>query len=129
MSTLIRPSEFTAHQQRSDLPPGGSPADDAAYLDWARNVTDAAVRAWMDSRSGWGRELPRVGRNPVNMWQLSTHLFKWLIGWNFPSGEGPTNNHRVRMLAVQLKYRRLEMELEAARYLAEKIDEAEQAQG
>lgn len=127
MSLKLRLTEFEEERQRSDLSPGGSPALDAAYLDWARETTDAAIRAWMDSRSGWGRELPRVGRNPVNMWQLNGHLFKWLLGWEFPSGAGPTNNHRIRFLAVQLKFRRLEMELEAGRYLAEKIDELEQA--
>lgn len=119
------PSPPSGFEPRSILPPGGDPRGDAEWLDWCRAVCADANRRWLDEHSGWGRALPK--RDIVNMWQLSNHFYKHWLGWEFPSGVGPNRNHRVRFNAIQFRLRRSEAEAEAARYVAERMDEIEQA--
>ncbi len=113
---------FAPEFDKSDLPPGGNPRDDAAYLDWANYFCARVNARWLDVHSGWGRELPRKGEL-VNRWQLTEHLYKTLIGWKFPDGTGPSRAHRIRFVAVQYKLRPMEVRSEARRYVVGRKDE------
>lgn len=111
----------------SPLPPGGDPATDAAFLDWARSFCDQANRRWLDRWTGWGRSLPPKFRELIIPWRLQNHLYKWILGWEFPSKTGPDLKHKTRFVAVQFSYRRPEIEAEAVRYVAELEDQVQQA--
>jgi hypothetical protein len=127
MALLVSDPSLPDLTQASTLPPGGDPAGDAAFLDWARAFCNEANRRWLDRRTGWGRDLPAKFRELVNPWRLQNHLFKWIVGWEFPSGTGPNQRHRTRFVAIQFVLRREVIEAEAARYVAELEDQTAQS--
>lgn len=101
---------------RSDLPPGGSPGGDRTYETWLVKFVATANLSWLDLH------FPIVpDRDLLTVYQLSNHLYKWLIGWSFPDGTGPNYSHRLRFVAVQWLLRPGEVEAEAKRYVAELI--------
>lgn len=104
---------------RSALPPGGSPEIDAAYEKWLQDFVLTANQRWCD------RYWPDVPRSEIlKTYQLSHHLYSWLIGAKFPEGHGPNYMHRLRFVAVQFKLRPDEIRHEASRYLVELIEAA-----
>jgi hypothetical protein len=105
---------------RSALPPGGNPVSDAAYTRWLQCFVDAANLRWCD------KHFPSIpDRDIVNTFQLTGHLYHWLIGCKFPPGHGPNYLHRLRFVAVQFKFRPEEIRTESHRYLAELIESSE----
>lgn len=101
--------------QKSKLPPGGSPATDDAFMAWARDLCERRNAEWLDRFEP--HELPK--RDLIVVWQLVNHLFKWAIGWPFPSGEGPNQNHRLRFLSSYFRVRPGLFQAEAHRYIDE----------
>lgn len=98
---------------RSVLPPGGSPVTDQDFMSWVDRVCHLANQRWLDSFDHG--TLPTT--NLIETWQLINHLYKWCIGWPFPSGEGPTRAHRIRFLGSYYSVRPTLFRVEAARYI------------
>lgn len=102
------------HQDvRSMLPPGGSPMTDQDFMAWLERTCERANRRYLDSFPHG--TLP--DRELASPWQLLNHLYKWVIGWPFPSGTGPTRAHRIRFLGSYYSVRPTLFRVEAARYL------------
>jgi hypothetical protein len=110
----MRPADigWSLPRTRSELPPGGGPAQDKAFLAWLNETCETANREHLDACF---RDLPDA--ELVTTWQLTGHLYKWLIGCTFPEGHGPTWNHRIRFVAVQFDLRRTAIEAETHTYL------------
>lgn len=101
----------------SALPPGGDPACDYAYEAWLQQFVEIANLSWCD------RFWPDVPPSEVlKTYQLTHHLYHWLIGCKFPENHGPNYQHRLRFVAVQFKLRPDELRREAMRYLVELIE-------
>lgn len=107
--------------QSSSLPPGGRPSWDLEYEWWLQEFLDEWSPRVLDQLTDESGDIPRGADRIVNKFSISGHLFKWILGWEFPSGTGPTFNHRLRFLSVQFRYRRAELVAEAERYAAEKV--------
>lgn len=108
---------------RPGMPPGGSPATDAAYEDWLRPFVDEANSRWVDRHVRRHHRLPH--RDLLRYWQMSNHLIKWSLGMAWPSGKGPNHIHRLRLISVQFSFRRESMIAEAERYIATLAEVAE----
>jgi hypothetical protein len=104
---------------RSELPPGGSPAGDKAFLSDIERITTEEHEHWCEG--GFPHTLPDC--RDVPWWQVMSHLHKWCIGWSWPDGEGPSRAHRIRFVAIQWAMRPQDMETEARRYIREKRHE------
>jgi hypothetical protein len=95
---------------RSDLPGGGSPRDDAAYLAWRTAFLDRAVdlhiaRAW----HGW-LDVPAT----LDPFRFDSALFDALV--NTPLFHSATlYQHRLRFLAIALRTQRSRVESLARR--------------
>jgi hypothetical protein len=112
----------------SALPPGGKPSWDDAFLEWARGfVLEVNLAALLINHPDWfGTDLRAalsrrceglalaIKPAPLNVWQLTGHLYKHLHG-NRPA---PALNyaHRLRFIAIQFQYRRAELLAEASAY-------------
>jgi hypothetical protein len=121
---------FPDLDQRSSLPPGGDPRLDKAYSDWLRDWLDTAEPRALDALTGPDGEVcPGAAKLSarLNPFRVTGHLAKWLIGWEFPSGTGPTFCHRQRFVAVQFHLRRAALVAEADAYLGRIIDELRNA--
>lgn len=104
---------------RSDLPPGGDPRCDLAYETWLKSFVAIANLHWCDR---FWHALPE--REILKTYQLTGHLYKWLIGCEFPPGHGPNYLHRLRFVAIQFRLRPQEIRREAERYLAGLVESA-----
>jgi hypothetical protein len=121
---MFAPSEpETGFPARSALPPGGSPAIDLAYEKWLQDFVATANLRWCDKH--WP-DVP--DREILKTYQLTGHLYKNLIGCEFPPGHGPNYLHRLRFVAVQFKLRPEDIHREANRYLVELVETAIQDQ-
>lgn len=117
---------FPDLEQRSTLPPGGDPRIDKAYSDWLRDFLDVAGPAVLDRLTGPDGEIaPGASkvRQRINSFSVTGHLFKWTLGWEFPSGTGPNFSHRLRFVAVQFHLRRPALVAEAEAYIDRITDE------
>lgn len=114
------------HPPASTLPPGGSPECDNAFRSFLDSLCSRWNAAYVDDHLEEHHELPDA--EPLRRWRLVNHVVKWAIGWQWPDGEGPNNNHRIRFAAVQWRCRRAEVEAEAERYCAEVIHQAAEAE-
>jgi hypothetical protein len=100
------------HEDRSELPLGGSPADDRAYLAWRDQVLGEALdrhvlrhwHRWSDEPFDWPP------------WRFDAALFAGLEGRLFR--DPIISNHRLRALAVALKTRRRKVESLARQILS-----------
>jgi hypothetical protein len=113
------PGEEDLPRQKSTLPPGGTGWDDSKFYEWAC-VFAREHNARMLDRLPPGR-WPRS--DPFTHYRLVGHLYKFLIGWEFPSGTGPTYSHRLRFCATQFALRRDLIVAEALRYADEVREE------
>jgi hypothetical protein len=111
---------------KSQLPEGGSPAGDAAYLAWRDAYLERAsellwARHWHDA--------PHYGV-PAG-WQLDAYLFDALRG-SLPlfgrDSDPVTYSHRLRFLAVALRTRRRAVLTASARCLELHRDGARRSQ-
>ena len=105
---------------QSTLPPGGSPATDDRFMAWARGLCERRNAEWLDRFEP--HAMPRD--DLISAWQLVNHLFKFVIGWPFPSGEGPNRAHRIRFLSSYFGVRPVLFEAEAHRYIDDLESEA-----
>jgi len=101
--------------ERSCLPPGGSPAIDRAFGDRLTLICDQANDVWI-ARVMPG-EMPTAGY--AEPWRVMRHLYRWLIGWDWPESLGPVHSHRIRFVAVQWYWRAAELEEEIDRFIHE----------
>jgi hypothetical protein len=103
------------------LPPGGNPQWDRDYDRWLDAFVARANGEALDRLTGRHGGLDAL-RDPINPFQVTGHLFKWLNGHaRYPAGGGPNYNHRRRFVAIQFHHRRADLEHEAERYAAELI--------
>jgi hypothetical protein len=113
-----------ALSQKSMMPPGGHPDDDAALLEWAASYAQQVNTRWLD------RSYPDLpDRELVASWQVVFHLYKHLVGWEWPDGTGPSRAHRIRFVAIQFRLRRSELVSEASNYVRHLYDEATRDDG
>jgi hypothetical protein len=107
---------------RSVQPAGGSPADDAAYLEWREVFLErSSERHWLRL---W-HEAPDAP-DPCPPWTLDRELYRRL-GGEMPlfGGSAPvTYNHRLRWLAIAYRDRRRALTREAERIVSEHADDA-----
>jgi hypothetical protein len=103
------------------LPPGGSPLWDRTYERWVVEFIAEVSPEVLDRLTGPDGEVHGQPDRVINPFKLTHHLFKWVIGWAFPSGTGPNFSHRLRFLSIQFHYRRAEFEAEAQRYVEQQI--------
>jgi hypothetical protein len=107
----------------SVMPPGGHPRDDAALWEWAGAYATSVNTRWLDLHTGRpGIELP--GRELMTSWQLIFHLYRVLVGWDWPDGTGPSRAHRIRFVAIQLRLRRDEVVGLARQYARDLYEKA-----
>lgn len=107
--------EGTTANLKSILPPGGNPLIDRDFMAWIDRTCERANQRWLDSfRNGVFPD-----HDLIPTWQLINHLYKWVIGWPFPDGEGPSRAHRIRFLASYYSVRPTMFRVEAARYIDE----------
>jgi len=108
----------------SALPPGGSPAGDAAYLWWAKTSCERANAYWIDlwADRNTGELPPEIG-DIINVWQLTNHLFKYTFGGALPAGRWPNFRHKIRAVAVQYHLRKDEFGREFRVYCRRLADE------
>jgi hypothetical protein len=105
--------------QRSAMPPSGEPWDDRRFDSWA----DDFVRTW-NVRILDGLPSDKwPAREPLTYFRLTGHLYKFLVGWQFPDGTGPNYSHRKRFVAIQYKLRPAEVVAEAESYARSIRDE------
>lgn len=111
--------------EKSVMPPGGGPAEDAALLDWAAEYASAVNTRWLDLH--FPGDLP--SRELMPSWQLIYHLYKVLVGWEWPGGTGPSRAHRIRFVAIQFRHRRGEITNLARTYARDLYEEATATNG
>jgi hypothetical protein len=114
--------DLTPADIRSALPPGGSPAADQEYLSWVAGFIEEVAPAVLDrlTDDATGEVLGRPDR-VINTFKLTQHLFKWILGWEFPSGTGPSFSHRLRFVSVQFKLRGPALMAEADAYVEREV--------
>lgn len=107
------PGILPAPEPEDELPPGGDETTDARYMAWLDPfVADANLRHLDVCFPA------RPKKYLFNVFRITGHLFKWLVGWEFPEGTGPTYKHRQRFVAIQYFLRPNQIEDEAKRYVA-----------
>jgi hypothetical protein len=110
---------------KSELPEGGTPADDRAYLEWRDGYLSLA------SEQLWARHWHNAShyRLPAG-WQLDAHLYVALRG-SLPlfgrESDPITYQHRLRFLGIALRTRRRDVLTHAARYVESFTDAAGRA--
>jgi hypothetical protein len=94
------------------MPGGGHPQDDAAYIAWSGLFCHEACVRWLDM---FDRDLP--DRELIHTWELTSHLYRWITGWDHRPGPALNYRHRIRLVAIQYRLRPEEIITEATRYL------------
>ena len=99
---------------RSELPAGGSPADDRAYLQWLDRYAESINIYWTDIYVIRNNRLPR--RDPLDAGRLSTHLFTAIGGCR--TFDRWTYQHELRLIAIAYRDHRRRVVRQAELYAA-----------
>jgi hypothetical protein len=131
-----KPEDQPPTRTDSRPPGGGSPQADQHFREWVEKQCNRAARAFEEEYADaflakTGEPMDEDGKDStyVTSWQLSGHLFKELklAEKRLNGAASPSNNHRLRALAMEFEENGPVVKEEAARYFrlkkAEKVAE------